>query len=142
MDPKIYKLFVYGSLRSGFHNPVYNYLTRYFHLCGEALVKGKLFDKGEYPVALPSDEDKFITGELYELNNPEEFDWIFEQLDDYEGLHVEKGEAPLYKRESVTVYQKGTETTAWVYWYNQDIGNSPELTIGDVLLYLQQKNKP
>ena len=63
MKIEIYNLFVYGSLRSGFRNPVYEYLTKYFHLQGEAVVKGKLYDLGEYPVALPTDEDKFISGE-------------------------------------------------------------------------------
>ena len=51
MSNENYKLFVYGSLRSGFRNPVYEYLTKYFHLLGEAVVKGKLYDQGEYPVA-------------------------------------------------------------------------------------------
>ena len=51
MSNEIYKLFVYGSLRSGFRNPVYEYLTKYFHLMGEAVVKGKLYDLGEYPAA-------------------------------------------------------------------------------------------
>jgi gamma-glutamylcyclotransferase (GGCT)/AIG2-like uncharacterized protein YtfP len=142
MNNEIYQLFVYGSLRSGFRNPVYQYLTRYFHLLGEAVVKGKLYDKGEYPVAAPTEDDRFISGELYAINNPAEFPWAIEQLDDYEGMNVEEGETPMYKREVVTVYQNGKANTAWIYWFNGTVSNLPEIPSGDLLQYLQQKNKP
>lgn len=142
MSNEIYKLFVYGSLRSGFRNPVYEYLTKYFHLMGEAVVKGKLYDLGEYPAATATNEEKFISGELYSINNPLEFSWAIGQLDDYEGLNVEEGETALYKREEVIAYQNGEPHTAWIYWYNGDITGKPEIESGDLLQYLQQKNKP
>ena len=142
MKNEIFQLFVYGSLRSGFRNPVYHYLTRYFHLAGEAMVKGKLYDNGECPVAIATDEDKFIMGELYAINNPAEFFWAIEQLDDYEGMNVEEGEKPLYTREAVTAYINGRGTAAWVYWFNNDVSGFPEIESGDIMQYLQQKNKP
>jgi len=137
-----YQLFVYGSLRSGFRNPAYQYLTKYFSLLGEAIVQGKFYDKGPHPVAIASRDESFINGELYVLNNPEEFSWAFEQLDDYEGLNVEAGEQPMYKREQVTVFKEGTPSIAWIYWYNGSVEDMKEITAGDVLKYLQQKNKP
>ena len=136
------QLFVYGSLRSGFRNPVYQYLTKYFRLVGEAVVHGKFYDKGPFPVAIPTAGDSFITGELYAVNNPEEFNWAIEQLDDYEGLNVEAGEKPLYKRELVTVFREGTPSLAWIYWYNESVDGMKEIATGDVLKYLQEKNKP
>ncbi|MEO6489046.1 MAG: gamma-glutamylcyclotransferase family protein [Ferruginibacter sp.] len=142
MANSTYQLFVYGSLRSGFRNPAYQYLTNYFRLLGEAVVKGKFYDKGQYPVAIPTKEELFINGELYVLNNPEEFTWAIEQLDDYEGLNVEAGEIPMYKREVVTVYQQGAPSEAWIYWFNNSVEGMKEITTGDVLKYLQQKNKP
>lgn len=142
MKIEIYNLFVYGSLRSGFRNPVYEYLTKYFHLQGEAVVKGKLYDLGEYPVALPTDEDKFISGELYSINDPLEFSWAIGQLDDYEGLNAEEGELPLYKREKVTAYRDGKSFIAWIYWFNGSVKDKPEIESGDLMQYLQQKNKP
>ncbi|MDB5202010.1 MAG: gamma-glutamylcyclotransferase [Ferruginibacter sp.] len=142
MNTPIYQLFVYGSLRSGFRNPAYQYLTRYFHLLGEAVVKGKFFDNGNYPVAVPTSEEHFITGELYVLNNPDEFNWALAQLDDYEGLNVESGEHPLYKREMVNVFQQGQPSEAWIYWFNGDTAHMNEIDTGDVLKYLQEKNKP
>ena len=137
-----YKIFVYGSLRSGFRNPAYEYLTRYFKYSGEALVKGKFFDAGSHPVALPTNDEHFILGELYNMNSEEEFSWAFTQLDDYEGLNVEIGEIPLYKRSLVEVYQNGETQIAWIYWYNQSINGMPEIETGDVMRYLQQKNQP
>ena len=142
MSNPTYRLFVYGSLRSGFRNPAYQYLTKYFRCLGEGVVKGKLYDTGSYPVAISSNTESLITGELYLLNNEEEFAWVFEQLDDYEGLNVEEGEKPMYKREMVKVFQEGTAYDAWIYWYNGDVHDMKELAIGDVLKYLQQKNMP
>ena len=142
MSTTSYKIFVYGSLRSGFRNPAYEYLTRYFKYNGEALVKGKFFDAGSHPVALPTNDEHFILGELYNMNSEEEFSWAFTQLDDYEGLNVEVGETPLYKRSLVEVYQNGETQIAWIYWYNQSIDGMPEIETGDVMRYLQQKNQP
>ena len=136
------KIFVYGSLRSGFRNPAYEYLTRYFKYSGEALVKGKFFDAGSHPVALATNDEHFILGELYTMNSEEEFSWAFTQLDDYEGLNVEVGETPLYKRSLVEVYQNGETQIAWIYWYNQSVDGMPEIETGDVMRYLQQKNQP
>ncbi len=137
-----YQLFVYGSLRSGFRNPAYQYLTKYFHLLGEAVVQGKFYDKGPHPVAVHAFGESFINGELYVMNNPEEFNWVIGQLDDYEGLNVEPGETPMYKREITTVFKEGISSQAWIYWYNGSVDGMKEITVGDVLKYLQEKNKP
>ena len=94
------------------------------------------------PVAIPTTDEAFITGELYVFNNPEEFKWVIEQLDDYEGINVEAGETPMYKRDLVTVFQKGISSTAWIYWYNGSVEGMKEIATGDVLKYLQEKNKP
>ena len=137
-----YQLFVYGSLRSGFRNPAYKYLADFFTLIGEAVVHGKFYDKGEYPVAISSKEDALIHGELYAANNAEGFEWAIAQLDDYEGLNVENGEKPLYKRELVEVFQDGKTSLAWIYWYNDSVDGMEEIITGDILKYIQQKNKP
>ena len=142
MSTTSYKIFVYGSLRSGFRNPAYEYLTRYFKYSGEALVKGKFFDAGSHPVALPTNDEHFILGELYSMNSEDEFSWAFEQLDDYEGLNVEMGEIALYQRSLVEVFQNGETQTAWIYWYNKSTTGMPEIETGDVMRYLQQKNQP
>ena len=106
------------------------------------MVKGKFFDAGSHPIALPINEDQFILGELYSMHSQEEFSWAFEQLDDYEGLNVEPGEIPLYKRSLVEVFQNGETITAWIYWYNRSAEGMAEIETGDVMRYLQQKNQP
>lgn len=135
------QLFVYGSLRSGFHHPAYAYISRYFHLVAEASVKGTLYDMGEYPAALPTEDVHRIVGELYRINNPDEFSWAMAQLDDYEGLHVEAGETPLYRRDVVTVDTAAGASQAWIYWFNGSTEGRPVVESGDVLAYLHQKNK-
>jgi gamma-glutamylcyclotransferase (GGCT)/AIG2-like uncharacterized protein YtfP len=89
MNNPIHNLFVYGSLRSGFHNPAYQYLSKYFTLIGEGIVKGKLFDKSGYPIAVPTNKEKFITGELYAINSPAKFSYAIGQIDNHEGVHIE-----------------------------------------------------
>ena len=137
--PEVYQLFVYGSLRSGFRSPAYEYISRYFDLIGEAKVKGKLFDLGEYPAAKPTDENKFIIGELYKIRSENEFAWAIGQLDDYEGVHVGFDETQLYRRDITEVYVGDTITKAWIYWYHGDLNDKPVIESGDVLQYMEQK---
>ena len=134
-----YYVFVYGSLRSGFHSPAYQYISNYFNLFGEAKVRGKLFDTGEYPAAIPVQEDSFIKGELYLIKNENEFSWAIAQLDDYEGVVVEKDEQPLYRREMVDVYINDAIVPGWIYWYNGDLSGKPVISSGDILDYLKKK---
>jgi len=133
------QVFVYGSLRSGFHHPAYAYISRYFTLVSNAKVKGSLYDMGEYPAAAPSEKDSFIIGELYHINSPEEFAWAIAQLDDYEGINAEYGEPSLYKREQTTVYMDEGETKAWIYWFNGDTTEKQLIESGDVLEFMKNK---
>ena len=134
-----YYVFVYGSLRSGFQSDAYEYISRYFNLFGEAKVKGKLFDVGSYPAAVPVHDDHYILGELYLIENENEFSWAMAQLDDYEGVVVEKHETPLYRREIADIYINDAIVPAWIYWYNGDVTGKPEISSGDILDYLKKK---
>lgn len=137
----VFKLFVYGSLRSGFHSPAYNYVSKYFKLTGEAKVKGLLYDMGNYPVGVISSDDKYIVGELYDIINKEAFDYAIAQLDDYEGLNGEDGDDVLYERVVTNILVDETTTTqAWVYWYKGNIANKTIVQSGDVLQYFKEKN--
>ncbi len=138
-NPGIYQLFVYGSLRSGFHSPVYEYISRFFKFIGEAKVKGDLFDMGSYPAGIPTNADHFIVGELYQAKNEHEFSWAIGQLDDYEGVAVEFDEVQLYRRQITEVYFNNTVTHAWIYWYNGDVSGRPIIASGDLMEYMQQK---
>lgn len=137
----VHHLFVYGSLRSGFQSHAYEYIRNYFNFVSEGKVKGILADLGEYPAAVPSKEEVFITGELYCLKNADEFGWAFGQLDDYEGVNTEAGETQLYRREQSDIFTANGPVTAWIYWYNGDISGKPMVASGDILQYLADKNK-
>ena len=135
----VYQLFVYGSLRSGFRSPVYEYISRFFTFISEGKVRGKLFDMGNYPAGIPTNENTFIAGELYAAKGEAEFSWAIGQLDDYEGVNVEPDEMQLFRRELTEVYSNNTVTHAWIYWYNGDVSGRPLIASGDLMEYLQQK---
>ncbi|HLF45031.1 MAG TPA: gamma-glutamylcyclotransferase family protein [Chitinophagaceae bacterium] len=137
--PEVYQLFVYGSLRSGFKSPAYEYVSRYFNLVGNAKVKGLLFDMGTYPAGVPCHENKFITGELYRIKNENEFSWAIGQLDDYEGVSVDIDEVQLYRRELAEVFINNQVTTAWIYWFSGEVSGKPVIASGDMLEYMKQK---
>jgi gamma-glutamylcyclotransferase (GGCT)/AIG2-like uncharacterized protein YtfP len=134
------KLFVYGSLRSGFQSEAYQYMSNYFKLLGTAKVNGQLFDLGSYPAAVPAPgSDYYIIGELYELNDEKAYSWVFGQLDDYEGVVTEEGEPALYRREPTIVYTETGTEQAWIYWYNGDVTGKPIVPSGDIIEYLRDK---
>ena len=140
-NPEVYQLFVYGSLRSGFRSPAYEYISRYFDLLGEAKVKGELFDLGTYPAAKPTTANRFIIGELYRITNENEFPWAIAQLDDYEGVNVAFDEMQLYRRQLTEVLFDQKVTNAWIYWYIGDVKDKPLIESGDVLQYMEQKKQ-
>jgi len=134
-----FQLFVYGSLRSGFKSPAFEYISRYFTFVANGKVKGSLHDMGEYPAAKPTLNEEYIIGELYTINNTDEFGFAIAQLDDYEGVNAEDGEQPLFRREVTTVYAGDKISEAWIYWFNGTIHNNPIIQSGDVLKYLEMK---
>lgn len=134
-------LFVYGSLRSGFNNPAYTYISKYFTLLGTAYVQGKLFQLPEFPAGVPSEDQSLIKGELYTIKIPAECSWAIAQLDDYEGVQAEEGQSPLYRRALTNVHFNNEQTQAWIYWYNGSIEAGQLIEGGDLLAYLQQKGQ-
>jgi gamma-glutamylcyclotransferase (GGCT)/AIG2-like uncharacterized protein YtfP len=138
-NPGVYQLFVYGSLRSGFRSPAYEYISRFFHLVSEAKVRGKLVDMGSYAAGIPTNDNHFITGELYTIKNKSEFSWAIGQLDDYEGMSVEFDEVQLFRRDIAEVHINGQLTHAWIYWYNGDVSGRPVIASGDMMEYLKHK---
>ena len=134
-------LFVYGSLRNGFHSSAYKYISNYFSFVNTGKVRGVIIDLGEYPVGIPSEDESVITGELYRINNEDEFFYAIAQLDDYEGLNGEEDELVLYKREITKVYvDDSTETDAWIYWYIGDTSGKPVMQSEDMMNYYKEKS--
>ncbi len=94
---------------------------------------------GEYPAAVPTNEEHFIVGELYCLNHENEFSWAIEQLDDYEGVHGDVDEPPLYIRKTESIDTPNGQILAWMYWFNGSVEHKPIITSGDVLEYIKSK---
>jgi gamma-glutamylcyclotransferase (GGCT)/AIG2-like uncharacterized protein YtfP len=141
VSPASSYFFVYSSLRNGFHQGAYDYLTQFFTFNNKAKVKGVLSNADDVAVATPTVDDTFIIGELYKLNIEENFSYVVGQMDDYEGLDALPGEQPLYRREITTVFNEdGTSTQAWIYWFNGDVSNMPLIDSGDVLESGQAKS--
>jgi gamma-glutamylcyclotransferase (GGCT)/AIG2-like uncharacterized protein YtfP len=138
MDTPLIHLFVYGSLRRGFLHPVFDYIKNHFTFVADGTAKGRLYDLGLYPAAVPDDEGNLI-GELFVANSEEDFNWAIAQLDDYEGLNPEADETPLYRREQTTVYYNNEQQTAWIYWFNGTVENKPVIESGDVMEYFKNK---
>jgi len=138
MANQVFELFVYGSLRSGFRSPAYEYISKHFNFVGEGKVKGKLYDMGNYPAARPIDGDSFIKGELYTARHPSEFDWAIGQLDDYEGINGEADEVNFYQRRLADVHLEGKLVPAWIYWYMGNVDGRPEISSGDLLEYISK----
>lgn len=138
-DQGILQLFVYGSLRKGFKSPMYDYISRFFTLTGEAKVRGKVFDMGSYAAGIPSRDNSFIIGELYQMNRETDFSWVMGQLDDYEGVNVEADEMQLYRRDIAEVFINNSVTHAWIYWFNGDVSDKPLIASGDLMQYMQEK---
>lgn len=141
MSTPVIHLFVYGSLRRGFQHPVFDYIKNHFTFVSYASANGKMFDFGDYPAAIPTNDGGNIVGELFVANSDDDFNWAISQLDDYEGLNPEAGELALYKRELATVAYNQSETTAWIYWFNGDVTGKPLIESGDVLEYFKNRNQ-
>ncbi|MEP6616153.1 MAG: gamma-glutamylcyclotransferase family protein [Ginsengibacter sp.] len=132
------QLFIYSSLRTGFHRKSYHYIAQYFTFLCSAKVRGSLSVCEGHAIATPSN-DYYIMGELYKLTNTKDFAWVFAQLDDYEGLTADPGEIPLYRRELTTVHKDdNTVTAAWIYWSTQNPGFL--IPSGDVMEFLESRN--
>lgn len=130
------QLFVYSSLRKGFHQAAYQYITQFFSFVSCAKVKGIISDVNGEHFATFSPGNSFIKGELYQLNDEHDFSYVFGQLDDYEGVITEQGEQPLYRREITKVCKDdGTITDAWIYWYNGDVQGRAVMNSEDIFEY-------
>ncbi|MFS8083646.1 MAG: gamma-glutamylcyclotransferase [Ginsengibacter sp.] len=134
------QFFVYSSLRKGFNQPAYEYIAKYFEFACNGRVKGILSDSGNMAVGTPCQEDHFLIGELYKLKNDRDLEWVFAQLDGYEGVSSTPDEPVLYRREIVKVLQDNNLVSeSWIYWYNGDVRSMPVIESGDIFEYLKSK---
>jgi len=111
-------LFVYGTLLDK-QNEFGAYLNDNCTFYADGKMQGKLYDLGEYPGAVITDEkDKFIYGKIYQLNNTEK---TLEILDDYEGFGPKQEQPNLFVRELTDIEISPGKIICWVYLYNLSI---------------------
>jgi len=117
-------LFVYGTLKRGgaFHADLTSQGVRFR---GSAQIQGHLFRiPGElYPGALPTDTQEYVTGELYELENPRS---ALKKIDEIEGC-----DEGLFERKLVDAWVRNQRTKAWAYFYAKPLKKSSRISSGN-----------
>ena len=138
-DSNAYYLFVYGTLRKGFDLPLQKRISRDIEWVGPSEIRGKLYDIGKYPAALPveKNEKSVIKGEVIKINDPVK---VMKLLDKYEGYDPKKLKSSEYYREKEKLVLKdGKKVEAWVYWYNYPVEGKKRIRHKDYLNYLKKK---
>ena len=132
-------LFVYGTLRTGFANPVRKEIMDDVELIGQAVIRGRMYDIGRYPGAVRGSESEpaSIIGEVLRLTHPKK---VIRILDQYEGFDPDMLEKSEYRRDLIPVQlPDGTELVAWVYLYNLAVEGKRRIRNNDHFEYLRTK---
>jgi gamma-glutamylcyclotransferase (GGCT)/AIG2-like uncharacterized protein YtfP len=128
------QVFFYGTLRTGFNRTTRAGIDTFLKFAGRASIKGKLFDLGIYPAAVPAADGR-VWGEVFEMADAPK---VLAALDRIEGYRVAEPERSLYTRESVAAtLDDGRTEDVWVYFYNAPLGRAPRITSGDYLEHLR-----
>jgi predicted GNAT family N-acyltransferase/gamma-glutamylcyclotransferase (GGCT)/AIG2-like uncharacterized protein YtfP len=123
-------LFVYGTLRRKAKHPVRQGFLEEWRLLGTGTFRGRLYDLGRFPGAVPSNEIAHrVFGEIYRI---EENRRTFQLLDRYEGSHFRRARRPV-------VMDNGKRISAWVYLYTGPMHSAKLIRSGD---YLAPSEKP
>ncbi|QNB47903.1 hypothetical protein BR63_17555 [Thermanaerosceptrum fracticalcis] len=135
-------LFVYGSLLTGTNDPeIDRIIPAYCRYIAEGYILAELYDLGEYPGAIPCmyPEAK-VYGKVFEVLN---FAECFNVLDEYEGYYANDLKASEFMRSKTPVRLLTGEDTvmAWVYYYNGEIKDEPQIISGNYVQYKRDKDK-
>ena len=127
-------LFVYGTLRRDPANEMFHLLARNAAFVSEGSVQGRLFDLGEYPGLVPSDDPKeSVSGEVYEIQ-PLRLKETLVILDDYEGCGASDPEPHEYRREKISVRLPGGKSiAAWAFVLSRTTRGLKKIPSGDFI---------
>ncbi|ETR78665.1 hypothetical protein X566_14085 [Afipia sp. P52-10] len=127
------RLFVFGTLLSGYDHPMARRLAREADRVGEARCSGRLYLVRHYPGMVPSDDPaEQVFGELYRLRGPA----LLRALDDYEGCGEADAEPTEFVRRRCTVTLiDGSRSEAWTYLYNRPVAHLPRIASGRFLAH-------
>jgi predicted GNAT family N-acyltransferase/gamma-glutamylcyclotransferase (GGCT)/AIG2-like uncharacterized protein YtfP len=125
-------LFVYGTLRRKAEHPVRQGLLEEWRLLGTGTFRGRLYDLGRFPGAIPSNEISHrVFGEIYRIAEDRK---TFQLLDEYEGSHFRRARRPV-------VMDNGKRISAWIYLYVGPMHSAKLIRNGDYL-GASEKEKP
>jgi gamma-glutamylcyclotransferase (GGCT)/AIG2-like uncharacterized protein YtfP len=126
-------IFVYGTLRRDLSHEMFHLLAKHARYMGDATVSGRLFDLGDYPGMIPSEDRSKVVGELYEIDQAKWHD-VVTRLDKYEGCSSDDPEPHEYRRELVNArLHSGDVVAAWAYVLNGRPAKDQEIKSGDYL---------
>jgi gamma-glutamylcyclotransferase (GGCT)/AIG2-like uncharacterized protein YtfP len=132
-------LFVYGTLLQP-GNDFADYLKRNCTCLFTGKLKGLLYDIGEYPGAIISNNTEgYIHGGIFKLHHPVE---NLRMIDDYEGYGPEQELPNLYIRSITSIETDKGFVNAWVYLYNLPVDGLPQIKSGNYAEYVRQKKSP
>ena len=133
-------LFVYGTLRPCFGHPLGRALREQGSSRGAATVCGRLFDQGEYPVAIPSQGgSERIRGELFDLTESRP---LWKTLDEYEDFKPDDVEHSLFERsETIALTPDGAELPAQIYWYRASVEDFAPIEGGDYFAFVEDSGR-
>jgi gamma-glutamylcyclotransferase (GGCT)/AIG2-like uncharacterized protein YtfP len=130
------KVFVYGTLMSGFDRRRRAGIDTRMRLVGRGSIEATLYDLGIFPAAIPAPDGR-VCGELYDIDDDPS---VLAKLDEIEGYRSAEPDASLYTRVQVPVaLDDGRVETAWVYFYNAPLGRAERIVSGDYLAHLRVK---
>jgi len=133
-------LFAYGTLRKGFGLQMLKNISHNIDYVGSGAINGALYDIGEYPAALPTeDKNSKIAGEIYQLKHSRK---MFRLLDEYEGYdRKDLQNSEYYRRRETLELDNGDKIKVWVYWYNFPVNDKMKIEDSDYLNYLKGKEE-
>ncbi|QGP79295.1 gamma-glutamylcyclotransferase family protein [Sphingobium sp. CAP-1] len=122
-------LFVYGTLRAGFDDPMARCLRSAARLIGPARARGALYRVAAYPGFVPGGED-WVTGDLFALTDAAA---TLAWLDDYEECAPHFPHPHEYRRARLTVAGPDGPVDAWTYIYARAVAGLDRIDGGDFL---------
>jgi gamma-glutamylcyclotransferase (GGCT)/AIG2-like uncharacterized protein YtfP len=133
-------LFVYGTLRRSLSpsKDLRHLLHHETEFLGSATVPGRLYNIGNYPgLILSDDPEEVVTGELYKIKNKR---MVLSALDRYEGCIDPYPRPWEYERITAEVRtETGSTLISWLYTYQWDVPESMRIQSGDYLTFLTKK---
>ncbi|MBO0952741.1 gamma-glutamylcyclotransferase family protein [Fibrella forsythiae] len=121
-------LFVYGTLRNTYDNPMAQLLRQQAVLIGHGYVPGRLFDLGWYPGATYEPDSPYrVWGDVFELTDES----VLNQLDEYEGIEDHPDDE--YARRNVPVQMNNEVVACQMYVFLKADGQQTLLESGNYL---------